>query len=176
MISIAAGIEEKFVSSFFKFKIKFVQVMPNTPLLLGYGAIAICRGENVLDFEFDFSKGIFSKNGFVCEIPKEKMNDIIAINGSSPAFIYYFAKGFLYFAEKKEIDKDKAMKLFCYSLIGSANMILKSDRTIEQLIEDVCSKKGTTEKGIEILKKHDFLSIIIKTCEETSKRAYELSK
>ena len=176
LISIAAGIGEEFVSSFFKSDVKFVQVMPNTPLMLSFGSVAICRGKQVLDFEFEFSKQIFSKNGFVCSIPKEKMNDIIAINGSSPAFIYYFAMGFLEFAKKKDIDQEKALKLFCHSLIGSAKMILNSNKPIEQLIKDVCSKKGTTEKGIEVLKENNFISIIEKTCEETSKRAYELSK
>ncbi len=176
IISIAAGIGEEFLASYFDFNIKFVQVMPNTPLLLGAGAVAICRGKNVLEDEFKFSKEIFSKSGVVCEIPKEKMNDIVSINGSSPAFIYYFAKGFLDFAERKQIEKDKALKLFCYSLIGSAKMILDSNKTIDELISDVCSKKGTTEKGIEVLKENNFLKIIEKTCEETAKRAFELSK
>ena len=55
-------------------------------------------------------------------------------------------------------------------------MILDSNKTIDELISDVCSKKGTTEKGIEVLKENNFLKIIEKTCEETSKRAFELSK
>ena len=176
LVSIAAGIGEDFLTSFLGFTPKFVQVMPNTPLLLGFGSVAVCRGKKVLDSEFCFAKEIFSKSGFVCEIPKDKMNDIISINGSSPAFIYYFTKGFLNFAEKKQIGREKALKLFCHSLIGSAKMILNSDGNLDKLIDDVCSKKGTTEKGIETLKENNFLNIIEKTCEETSKRAFELSK
>ena len=122
-----------------------------------------------------FSKKIFSKSSFICEIEKEKMNHVIAINGSSPAFIYYFAEGFLNFAKKSKINEENALKLFCYTLIGSAKMMLESNKPISKLIEEVTSKKGTTEKGLEVLKENSFLKIIEKTCEETTKRAIELS-
>ena len=104
------------------------------------------------------------------------MNYVIPINGSSPAFIYYFAKGFLNFAENNNIEKEKALKLFCNSLIGSAKMMLNSNKDVDELIKEVTSKKGTTEKGLEALKQNDFLKILEKTCEETAKRAFELSK
>ena len=176
LLSIAAGISEDFVFSFLGFEPKFIQIMPNTPLTLGFGAVAVSKGKHVEEFEFNFCKKIFSKSSFVCEVEKEKMNHVIAINGSSPAFIYYFTKGFLNFAKKSEIDEENALKLFCNTLIGSAKMMLQSNKPISKLIEEVTSKKGTTEKGLEVLKENNFLEIIEKTCEETTKRAIELSK
>lgn len=176
LISIAAGIDEKFVSSFLKLDVKFIQVMPNTPIILGCGAIAICKGNFVENLEFDFAKKIFSLCGEVCVLDANLMNYVIPINGSSPAFIYYFAKGFLNFAENNNIEKEKALKLFCNSLIGSAKMMLNSNKDVDELIKEVTSKKGTTEKGLEALKQNDFLKILEKTCEETAKRAFELSK
>ena len=176
IVSIAAGINAEFVNAYFGFSVKFVQVMPNTPIKIGFGAVAISRTENVEDFEFSFAKDIFSNSAVVCEIPKDKMNCIVPINGSSPAFIYCFAKGFLNFAKKNDIDEHVALELFCNSLIGSAKMMLDCGKTIDELICEVNSKKGTTQEGLNVLNEHNFLGIVEEVCEKTAKRALELCK
>lgn len=176
IISIAAGINAEFVRVYFGFDVKFIQVMPNTPIKIGFGAVAISKTENVKDFEFSFAKSIFSCSAVVCEIPKSKMNCIVPINGSSPAFIYYFAKGFLNFAKKNDINEQVALKLFCNSLIGSAKMMLECSKTIDELISEVNSKKGTTQEGLNTLSENNFLNIIEEVCSKTAKRARELCK
>ena len=40
--------------------------MPNTPLLLGYGATAMCRSENISDEDFNEIYKMFSLSGEVC--------------------------------------------------------------------------------------------------------------
>lgn len=175
IVSIAAGIDEAFVASILGEGIKFVRVMPNTPLLLGKGAVAISRGGVVDEESFAFVKKIFETGGVVCEIDESQMNDIIAINGSSPAFIYSFAKGFLNFAKKKNIDSDVALKLFCASLVGSATMMVNSNKSVDELIADVSSKGGTTVAGLSVLEGFNLTEIVEKTCEKTAERAFELS-
>lgn len=175
LISLAAGLNEEFFASFLNSKINFIGVMPNTPLLLGKGAVAICRGKNVDSESFEFVKKMFEKSGVVCEIDSSQMNDIIAINGSSPAFIYSFARGFLNFAKSRNIDYEVALKLFCTSLIGSAVMMEKSNKNIDELISDVSSKGGTTVAGLSVFEEFNLTKIVEKTCEKTSRRAFELS-
>lgn len=176
LVSIAAGIDESYVSKILDKKIKFVQVMPNTPLLLQSGAVAMCRGNQTNIDEFDLVKQMFSKSSVVCEVSSNQMNDIIAINGSSPAFIYLFAKGFLSFAKKRKINLEVAVKLFCATLIGSAKMIEKSGKSIDELIKDVSSPGGTTIAGLSVLNNYDLIKIVEQTCEKTVQRAHELSK
>ena len=176
VVSIAAGITQEYVAKAIGFVPKFVQVMPNTPLLIGQGSTAIARGTKVDDKSFNFVNKIFSLNGQTYVVPADQMNDIIAINGSSPAFIYMFAKGFLNFAKRKGIDAETALNLFCASLTGSAQMLLSSGKSPDGLIEDVSSPGGTTLAGLAVLESNNFVEIIEKTCEQTSKRAFELSK
>ena len=176
IVSIAAGITQEYVADAIGFVPKFVQVMPNTPLLIGHGATAIARGTEVDDKSFNFVKKIFSISGEVYTVPADKMNDIIPINGSSPAFIYAFAKGFLNFARQKGIDEETALNLFCASLKGSAQMLLSSGKSPDDLIKDVSSPGGTTLAGLSVLEENRFVEILEKTCEQTSKRAFELSK
>lgn len=175
VVSIAAGVSEEFVASVLGKGTKFVRVMPNTPLLMGLGAVAISRGRSVNEEQFNFVKKMFETSGVVCTINEEQMNDIVAINGSSPAFIYLFAKGFLKFAEKKDIDPEVALRLFCASLVGSAAMMEKSNKTIDSLIADVSSKGGTTVAGLSVLEEFNLTEVVEKTCEKTAKRAFELA-
>ena len=55
-------------------------------------------------------------------------------------------------------------------------MISDSGNTINELIEMVSSKGGTTLAGLEKLREGDLEGTVNKACEACTKRAYELSK
>lgn len=176
LVSIAAGISDEFIVSKTIPEAKVILVMPNTPLLLGEGASAISRNDKVTDEEFDVILGVFRSCGKAAVVPKDKMKEIIAVNGSSPAFIYLYAKGFIDYAESVGIDKAAAAELFSQSLIGSAKMITDSGYTIDELIKMVSSPGGTTLAGLDRLYEGDLEVTVKKCCESCTKRAYELSK
>lgn len=175
-VSIAAGITAEFVASKTVPDAKVILVMPNTPLLLGEGATALSRNDRVTDEEFNVILDIFNICGKAAVIPINKMKEVIAVNGSSPAFIYLFAKGFIEFAESSGIEADAAMKLFSQSLIGSAKMITDSGYTIDELIKMVSSPGGTTLAGLDRLYEGKLTDTVKNACESCTKRAYELSK
>ncbi|WP_019678810.1 pyrroline-5-carboxylate reductase [Ruminococcus flavefaciens] len=176
IISIAAGIGDEFIAKKTIPDAKVILVMPNTPLLLGEGASALSRNDKVSDEEFDVVLNIFRICGKAAVIPKDKMKEIIAINGSSPAFIYLFAKGFIDYAASVGIDSKAAEELFTQSLIGSAKMITDSGNTIDDLIKMVSSPGGTTLAGLDRLYEGNLTGVVKNCCESCTKRAYELSK
>ena len=176
IISIAAGIGDEFIARKTIPEAKVVLVMPNTPLLLGEGASALSRNEKVTDEEFDVILNIFRICGKAAVIPKDKMKEIIAVNGSSPAFIYLFAKGFIDYAVSAGIDKAAAEELFAQSLIGSAKMITDSGYSLDELIKMVSSPGGTTLAGLDRLYEGKLTDVVNNCCESCTKRAYELSK
>ena len=176
IISIAAGIGDDFIARKTIADVKVILVMPNTPLLLGEGASALSRNEKVSDEEFEVVLNIFKICGKAAVIPKDKMKEIIAINGSSPAFIYLFAKGFIEYAESVGIERAAAEELFSQSLIGSAKMITDSGNTIDELIKMVSSPGGTTLAGLDRLYEGKLTEAVKNCCESCTKRAYELSK
>ncbi|MEA5012096.1 MAG: pyrroline-5-carboxylate reductase [Angelakisella sp.] len=176
IISIAAGISEHFIKDILGEETKLVLVMPNTPLMVGEGATAISCCQPTTLQEFEFVKQIFSAAGMVREVPSSKLNEIIPVNGSSPAFIYLFAKCFCEYANEQGIDPKTANDLFCQALIGSAHMMLKSGKTHQELIDMVTSPKGTTLMGLEALEKGNFKNVIEECCKATIQRAYELGR
>ncbi len=176
VVSIAAGIPASYIKSQLGFDAKVVLVMPNTPLMLREGATALSRVAPTGEEEFQFVKGLFAQSGVACEIDPGQMNEIIAVNGSTPAFIYLFAKGFLAYAKREGIDDQAALALFSQTLIGSAKMLTDSGLSVDELIKMVSSPGGTTLAGLQAFYDHGFEGEILDACERCVKRAYELSK
>ena len=175
-ISICAGISAQFIKERTNPDVKVAVVMPNTPAMLGVGASAISRDDRISDKEFDFAKSVLATCGMVREVPADKMKEIICINGSSPAFIYLFAKGFVDYAAENGIDSKAALDLFAQTMVGSAKMLTDSGMTVDQLIKQVSSPGGTTLAGLDKLYEGNLEADVKAACEACTKRAYELAK
>ena len=176
LVSIAAGIGVEYIRKLTKPNAKVVLAMPNTPLLLGCGATALATEAPVSDAEFAVVRRIFDACGMTAVIEPAQMKEIIAINGSSPAFIYLFAKGFLDYAEQVGLSGDMAKELFAQSLIGSAKMITDSGYSIAELIRQVSSPGGTTLAGLDRFYAGNLTDVVQDACDHCTKRAYELAK
>ena len=175
-VSIMAGISAEAIKKGLGFDAKVIRVMPNTPLLVGYGSIALSRVEPATIRELDFVKEVFASAGKVEEISPDMMNEVIPLNGSSPAYIYLFAKVFVDRAVELGFDAGVANRLFCNSLIGCAKMMMETGKTHQELIDMVTSKGGTTFKGLEALSRNHFDQALLECFDDTIERAYELGK
>jgi pyrroline-5-carboxylate reductase len=176
IISICAGISSEFIRSKTKENLKVVRVMPNTPMMLGLGASAVSADELTNPEELKFARSVIDSCGISEIIPADKMNEIICINGSSPAFIYLFAKCFADYAAEQGIDYEAAMNLFSATLIGAGEMLIRSGMTPDELISQVCSKGGTTVAGYERLLENRLPEAVKSACEACTERAKELGK
>lgn len=175
-VSIAAGISINYVQTALECKCPVVRVMPNTPLLLKKGASALCPSDNISEDDKQTVYDMFAGSG-VCEyISEDHMNEIISVNGSSPAYIYLFAKAMADYAQQKGIDYDKAMNLVCATLEGSAAMLRESGDSADVLIQKVSSKGGTTIAALDKLREHSFTQAIWDAMEACTNRAEELGK
>lgn len=176
LISICAGISADFIRSRTIPNAKVVLIMPNTPVKLGFGSTAAARCEGVSDEEFDFAFNIFAAVGEVVQVPENKMNEVIALNGSSPAFIFTFAKGFLKFATESGFDDKDALKLLGEAFVGAGKMLQFSGQTADEMIKAVSSPGGTTLAGLAVLNEADIEKSAYDACKACTKRAYELAK
>ncbi|MFU0833337.1 MAG: Pyrroline-5-carboxylate reductase [Oscillospiraceae bacterium] len=176
LVSIAAGISSDSITKALSCRCPIIRAMPNTPLLLGEGATAICKTENVQNDVYQLVLELFSSSGIVAQINEEQMNAVISVNGSSPAYIYLFAKAVVESAEKQGIEPSVSLPLFCQTLIGSAKMLLESGNTPDELIQKVSSRGGTTIAALDVLKEHHFAQIIDDAMKACTARALELGK
>lgn len=174
VISIAAGIKLSKLEPYFP-KATIVRAMPNTPAMIGEAVTTVCCKNTDSDY-FKTAIKIFEGIGSAYVVDESLMDSSLPLNGSMPAYLYYFAKCFIDKAVEDGIDYETARKLTADSIKASADMILKSEDSIEQLITNVCSKKGTTIEGLCKLSEGGFKPSIDACFEACRDRSIELSK
>ena len=175
LISVAAGISSDYIRSFAPGAI-VLRTMPNTPMLIGRGAIAIARPEDMDETTLAKLAAIFSCCGRVEIIDQEQMNAVIAINGSSPAFFYRFVNIMADYAKSHGIDYDTAIRLSAAAMEGAAAMVLKGEKDPAQLIRDVSSPGGTTLAALAQMDENGLDDIFKKALEACNDRAEALSR
>lgn len=175
VVSIAAGISREWLQAQLP-GAYIICVMPNTPLMLGCGASAMTERGNVPEEMYDCVYQVFSAVGLVQILPADKMNEIIAVSGSSPAFFFRMISLMVRAAEKQGIDPDVALKMASKTMEGAALMLQNSGKTAQELEKQVCSPGGTTLAGLTAFDDLGFDQMIDEAFVRCTKRAYELGK
>lgn len=148
ILSIAAGKDINTLKAMFKGG-DVVRAMPNTSALINESVTTICA-ENKNDSYYR-AKEIIDSIGVSVEINEDQMDATLPLNGSMPAYIYYFIKSFIDSAVKSGIKYEDAKSLCVNTIISASKMLLTTDEDLQVLINNVCSKGGTTIAGLNKL-------------------------
>ena len=173
-ISLAAGVSTGSICSILGSDAAIVRTMPNTPLLVGSGVTALCRNRFVSDEDFSAVRSIFDSMGMTMELPEKDMNKVISVTSSSPAYVFSFIKALCDGAASQGLDYPELKESACRAVIGSATLLMNSDKTPDELIAMVTSKKGTTEQAMLTLEKYRFEEGIIEAMQKCTDRANTL--
>lgn len=174
VVSIAAGITGESIQRQLAANVSVVLAMPNMPILLGAGATALAAIPPTSPAAFSFVCDLFACSGTVSVIAPEQMNDVIPLNGSSPAFLYEIARHFLQYGEQVGLDPTVARSLFAQTMVGAAKMITESGEDLTTLIDRVSSPGGTTLAGLSALRQYGLGKAIQAATHACAERAYEL--
>lgn len=175
-VSIAAGITTQTIRGAIGQDHIVVRTMPNTPLLVGMGTTVVSADPRMKPEDLTFIKRIFSVVGTVYELPEAKINETVSLNGSTPAFIYLLAETAAQNAVKHGIDHDTALAMFCDTLKGSAEMMLKTGKTPQELIDMVSSKGGSTIAALDRYRELGFAETFAAGLDRCIERTYELGR
>lgn len=173
IVSVAAGISTEFIEKFLPKNI-IVRAMPNTPALVGKGAIAVCGGKNASKENIQDIADMFSVIGRVECVEEKIMNAITAVSGSGPAYVFYLSEIMRNTAEQFGIPADVAKHLVYQTIYGAGKMLIESGLDDTILRKHVTSPGGTTEKAIEDFEKNNFRQIVFSAIEKAKNRAEEL--
>lgn len=176
LVSVAAGISTGTILSLAEEGTYAMRVMPNTPIMIGAGATAIAENTGVPDDLYRFVSNIFYSAGAVAYLPEDKMNAVIAVNGSTPAFFFRMAGAIIDAAEKMGIDGDTAHYLAAKTMEGAALMLTTQGKSAAELTAAVTSKGGTTLAALTAFDEYKFEEMIEEAAKRCVDRANELGK
>jgi len=149
------------------------RVMPNTPALVGMGMSAIAFSDG---FKSDFLLSLFSSFGKTVVLEEKYFDAVTAVSGSGPAYVYMFIKSMVDAGAALGLDRETAKYLTVQTFAGAAKMVEDSPFDIETLINNVCSKGGTTIQAVESFRDDGLEEIIKKGMEKCYNRSKELSQ
>ena len=174
VISLVAGIGSRKYLSISK-DVKLVRGMPNTSSKHGMGITALLN-INASKTLYGNIKKLFNRTGITIDVSNEKtINDFTGLIGSGPAYFYYLLKSYEK-ALNKMIDEDpKKTKLIMANLMSGIGESIKGDKSIDELIKSVASKKGTTEAGLKAMKEEKMIESFNKSIKAAMNRAKEIS-
>ncbi len=171
-VSIAAGIKVKEVKEYLGFDAKVVRVMPNTPAMVLCGMSVLAEAKTpVTAEEFDVACRIFQVIGEIEILPEKLLNSVIAVSGSSPAYVYMLIEAMADGAVRDGIARDKAYRLAAQSVLGSAKMVLETGKHPGELKDMVCSPQGTTIAAVAELENTGFRNSILEAMRACTEKA-----
>lgn len=176
LVSMAAGTTISKIKEMLGFDAKIIRIMPNLPVELSSGVTLVSKDEITTLEELNGLETLLKESGLVLVIDENKINAGSALSGSGPAFVYMFIESLVDGAISCGLTYDQAIKLASQTLIGSANMVLNTNKHPGQLKVEVCSPGGTTIEGVKTLEDNGFRGSVIDAVINTYKKNIELSK
>ncbi|MFM9977225.1 MAG: pyrroline-5-carboxylate reductase family protein [Sphingomonadaceae bacterium] len=150
VLSILAGTTTATLRALFPDARGIVRIMPNLPVALGKGAVALFADAPRADC--DSVAALVAPLGLVEWISDESLFDAVtALSGSGPAFVYRFIDALAQGGAALGLPADQAMRLAVATVDGAATSAAASALLPADLAEHVASKGGSTRAGLDVI-------------------------
>jgi len=175
IVTIAPGITTKKLNGMFGKDVKLIRTMPNTPALVGEGMTGMCKNHFVSNEEMDYVCSLFSGFGKTQIVDEKVMDAVVAVSGSSPAYIFILIEAMADAAVSGGMARSQAYTFAAQAVAGSAKMLLETGRHPGELKDMVCSPGGTTIEAVRVLEQQGFRSSVIEAMKACMKKSSEFS-
>lgn len=175
IISIAAGVRLRSISSVLGEDAKLVRAMPNICALNSNSATGIFTSPNLSGKEREEIRKLIEMFGRVVVLQEESLLDVVTgLSGSGPAFVFVFLEALSDAGVKLGLSRTDARILAIQTLLGSAKLAMDLNKHFAELKDMVASPGGTTMAGLKILEEKGFRSAVMDAVEAATRRAREL--
>ncbi|MFB6252003.1 MAG: pyrroline-5-carboxylate reductase [Halobellus sp.] len=169
LLTIAAGVSTDVVAA--ETDATVVRIMPNLAAETQNMAAAVTWDE-----PDDHVAQMLSDLGEYVVVDEDLMDVTTALNGSGPAFVFYLLGAMADRAVEEGLDADDAETLAAQTVKGAAETVLRSEESVETLIDAVCSPGGTTIEGMEVLWDSDVDAVVGDALSAARERSAELAE
>lgn len=174
VVSIAAGKTISFLEEAISSEHKILRCMPNTPALVGEGCTGVCCNSQVREEELEQVVKLLSSFGRASVITEAMMDAVVAVSGSSPAYVFLLIEAMADGAVKAGMPYPQAYEFAAQAVLGSAKMVLETGRHPGELKDMVCSPGGTTIEAVKVLEERGFRGTVMEAMEACIARNRQL--
>jgi pyrroline-5-carboxylate reductase len=161
LVSILAGVESAALRRRFATPHAIVRAMPNTPVALGQGVIALA-GEGLGHDLRARAEALMAPLGLVEWVDEGLFDVVTALAGSGPAFLFRFIDAFAQAGADAGLPADQAARLALATVAGSAMLAAAADESPRTLADRVASPGGSTRRGLDVLDEPEGLAPLLR--------------
>lgn len=175
IVGMAAGISIKAINELSEVNCPVIRMMPNTPVSLGEGMILYTSNAEASQEDIDgYLKGLKYAGKFD-SIPESLIDAAGSLSGCGPAFVYLFAEALADAGVECGLPRAKAQLYAAQTLLGSAEMLLKTGKNPGELKDAVCSPGGTTIAGVHALENGGFRGVVMNAVNAAYYKTFKLN-
>ncbi|MBM6620073.1 pyrroline-5-carboxylate reductase [Micrococcaceae bacterium RIT802] len=149
VVSVAAAVTTSMIEAALPAGQPVVRSMPNTPLTVGKGVVALAGGTSASDADVAAVVDLFSGAGLVRVVPEDQLDAVSAVSGSGPAYAFYLAEAMAKAGEQLGLDADLSRDLARATVAGAGAMLDDPQADPTALRTAVTSPNGTTQAALE---------------------------
>ena len=175
IVSVLAGLTTTRIAKEFSEHQPIVRTMPNTPMIVGRAATAICAGESASAQHLGLVQEMFEAVGTVEKVQEYLMDAVTGLSGSGPAYVFMLIEALTDAGVKQGLPRPIAFRLSKQTVLGAAHL---ADHTGEHpaiLRDQVTTPGGTTIAAIAELEKYGLRTMFIHAVSTATERSQELS-
>lgn len=153
-----------------------IRAMPNTPAMLGMGMTAFAAASEVGLSDIRKAENLINSTGRAVFLEEEGLLDAVtAVSGSGPAYYFYLVQQMIEAGVKMGFDPAMSALLVKQTMLGSYHLMQTTDKSLDELIQAVASKGGTTEAALKTFSELGVGSGLQEGLFAAQKRAKELA-
>jgi pyrroline-5-carboxylate reductase len=149
--------------------------MPNTPAIVGSAVTGIAAGSRADKDAIKTAVELFQTVGTSIVLDEAKIDALSTISGSGPAYVFYLIEQLTAVAEKMGFSDFEAAQLVNSTFLGSAQLLIESGKSPQELRKQVTSPNGTTEKAIAVMSQAKLEEMFTEATAAALARAKELA-
>lgn len=153
---------------------RVVRTMPNTPMLVGEGMVAISAGRHATADDLARARRLFEAAATVVDLPEDKLDAVTALSGSGPAYFFFLVEQMIRAGVELGLTREQAHTLATRTALGAAKMLTTSTDSPEELRRKVTSPNGTTQAAIETMQARGVPDGIVAAVLRAAARSKEL--
>lgn len=149
VVSVAAAVTTAMIEAVLPAGQPVVRSMPNTPLTVGQGVVALAGGTSVSEADVAAVVTLFSGAGLVRVVAEDQLDAVSAVSGSGPAYVFYLAEAMAQAGEQLGLDAELSRDLARATVAGAGAMLDDPHADPSALRTAVTSPNGTTQAALE---------------------------